>query len=245
MRIPKNIRDNLRFLIAEVESQVSTLQTFFMMPSVSLAQRIKDRGGYAYNLKMRIHDSCLNRSAKFDGAGKQGLSLRAMESIATDLERIAELCRDCIHQMERLQCKHCLQHTAYEPILEHIVQGIGLVERALQESDTRLALKIGRFEQKVGQAHKKLHKNYTAALKGKKHTEDLISALFAAHSVEQMGNALLNVSEAIISINLGQPVNIDRYHSMKASVEVFSLPMHPFLTNEEIDLISETIKETV
>ncbi len=39
-----------------------------------------------------------------------------------------------------------------------------------------------------------------------------------AHSVEQMGDALLDISESIISANLGQPVNFERYHSLQASV---------------------------
>ena len=46
---------------------------------------------------------------------------------------------------------------------------------------------------------------------------------FIAHDVEQMGDALLNISEAIISANLGQPINIDRYHSLRASVERLGL----------------------
>ncbi|WP_177421051.1 phosphotransferase [endosymbiont of Lamellibrachia barhami] len=39
-----------------------------------------------------------------------------------------------------------------------------------------------------------------------------------AHSIEQMGDALLNISEAIISANLGQPINIDRYYHLMESI---------------------------
>jgi hypothetical protein len=98
-------------------------------------------------------------------------------------------------------------------------KAIGLIEDATRDNDTRLALKIGRIEQKLDQAYKKLLKDYTAELKRRKNTEDLISALFVAHYVEQMGDALLSLSEAVISCNLGQPIDIDRYHSLRASVE--------------------------
>ncbi|MEA3290930.1 MAG: PhoU domain-containing protein, partial [Pseudomonadota bacterium] len=238
MRIPRNIRDNFRFLIAEVESQVSHLRDFFATPSISLGRRILDRSGYAYNLKMRIHDSCLNKALGAKGIDASALSLRGMESIATDLERITELCRDCVHQMKYLQCEDCLQHGAYTPMLEQVIEGVGMIENALQQSDTRQALKIGRVEQKLDKAYEKLRKRYTRQLKRTDHTEDLISALFVAHSVEQMGDALLNVSEAIVSINLGQPVNIDRYHSMKASVE--HLGADSDLSNLVIRPIAET-----
>ncbi len=238
MRVPKGIRDNLRFLIAEVGSQVSNLQAFFDTGSVIVAQRILDRSGYAYNLKMRIHNSCLDHAVCRKGGETDTLSLRAMESVATDLERIAELCRDCIHQMGYLRNRDYLRRSAYGPLLERVVRGVDLVEDAVQDSDTHLALKIGRIEQKLDQAYRKLRKGYTVELKRKKHTEDLISALFVAQSVEQMGDALLNISEAIISANLGQPVNIDRYHSIKASVEQLGSD------DAFSDLVVEPIAET-
>ena len=88
MRIPRNIRDNLRFLIAEVGSQVSSLRTCLDTPSVSVARRILDRSGYAYNLMLRIHDSCHHQAIRAGESGADAASLRAIESIATDLERI-------------------------------------------------------------------------------------------------------------------------------------------------------------
>ncbi|MES9858027.1 MAG: PhoU domain-containing protein [Sedimenticola sp.] len=219
MEIPKNIRENLRFLTAEVGTQVANLQGLFETPSVTIAQRILDRGGYAYNLKMRIHESCLNHLSNCRGVESDRLSLRSMESIATDLDRISELCRDCVHRMEYLQNRRYLPCETYGPLLERIGQGIGLIEKALLYNDTQLALKIGRIEQRLDQAYKKLLKKYTKKLKRKKDTEELISALFVAQSMEQMGDVLLTISEAIISVNLGQPVNTERYHSLRASVE--------------------------
>jgi phosphate uptake regulator len=217
VRIPKGVRNNLRFLIVEVGSQVSHLQTFLENFSVTVARRILDRGGYVNNLKMRIHNSCVSHIARADAADT--LSLRAAEFIATDLERIAELCRDCIQQLGHLRDRRVLDCTTYVPLLEQVSKAIGLIEDATRENDTRLALKIGRVEQKLDQAYKKLLKDYTAELKQRKNTEDLISVLFVAHCVEQMGDALLSISETVISCNLGQPIDIDRYHSLRASVE--------------------------
>lgn len=219
MRIGKSILNNLRFLTAEVGSQVTNLQVFFATPSITVAQRVLDRSGYAYNLKMRIQNSCLNDPLRGKAAATDSLTLRAMESIATDLERIAELCRDCIHQMGYLQNRRFLKEDVYAPMLGRVGSGIALIDRAVQDNDTQLALKIGSIEQKLDKAYQKLRRRYTADLKRKKNTEDLISALSVAHSVEQMGDALLNISEAIISANLGQPVDIERYHAMRDSVE--------------------------
>ena len=96
MRVPKNIRDNLRFLIAEVGSQVEALRDCFETSSMEDAQRILDRSGYAYNLMLRIHEDCHKRVRGADAATN---AVRAAGSIASELERISSLCRTCAKQM--------------------------------------------------------------------------------------------------------------------------------------------------
>ena len=87
MNIPMGISENLRFLIVEVKSQVSNLATFLSSPSPTSGQGIVNRSGYGYNLKMRIHDNCFTHIGSLQKDSEM-LSMRAMESIATDLERI-------------------------------------------------------------------------------------------------------------------------------------------------------------
>jgi aminoglycoside phosphotransferase len=239
MQLPKSIRDNLRFLCVEVDSQVANLQAFFRTPSAAIARRILDRSGYANNLKMRIHTSCVQSLAKCKkGASTETLALRGVEFVATDLERITELCRDCIKQMQYLADLKCMQPKAYGPMLGRVRRGIELVEPAIKENDTRLALKIGQIEAKLEHDYNGLLHTYIRALKQKKKTEELTRALFVAHSVEQMGDALLSISESIISANLGQPVNLERYHSLQESVE--TLDTDDDLTEVQIARIADT-----
>jgi phosphate uptake regulator len=213
MRLPRNIRENLRFLLAESGSQVANLRRYFREPADSLAKRILDRGGYAYNLKLRIHESCLERIARDRKADDSDVaSFRALESVATDLERLTELCRDCIRQLEQIQDRRSLHPEAYRPMLGWITKAIGRVEPAIRDSDTPLALKIGRVKPRLDRACGKLHKQYTRDLKRNSNaTEDLIASLLVSHCIEQMGDTLLNISEAVISVNLGYIVNSDRY----------------------------------
>lgn len=219
MQIPKSIQDNLLFLCIEVDSQVASLQDYFAEPTATIARRILDRSGYAYNLKMRIHDGCVNRLACDKETSIETHSLRAVEHIATSLDRIAELGRKCIKHMQDMQYMECLYPDVYDSMLERVRRGIDLVEPAIQGSDTHLALKISQIERKLDRNYNKLLKRYIAELKDKKHTEDLTNALFVARNVEQMGNALLDVSESIISANLGQPLNLESFHSLQQTVE--------------------------
>ncbi|MDX2477304.1 MAG: PhoU domain-containing protein [Gammaproteobacteria bacterium] len=240
MRIPRSIHENMRFLITEVSSQVSHLQTYFETSSVIVAKRILDRSGYTYNLKTSIHRSCLGRIARNKNARSEGALLRSVETIATDLDRISELCRDCIQQTGYLNDTGHLPTKLYVSLLERIGRGIRMIDEAINKSDTKLALKIGRIENKLDCTYRKLLKKYTRDLKQqkKKHTEDLVASLFVAHSIEQMGDVLLSISEAIISANLGQQFNTDRYHSLQASVEKLSG------SNNGSDLALETVAQT-
>ncbi len=238
MQLSKSIRDNLRFLVSEVGSQIGNLHAFLDTSSAPLAQRILDRSGYAYNLKMRIHNSCLSQIMQHKSNDTRTRALRAAESIATDLERISELCRDCIHQMAYLRKKSCLRPADYTCLLEQVSVGLQMVQPAVQEKDTSLALKLGKIEQQLDRRYRKLLQRYTKLLKKKQYTEDLIAALFVAHSIEQMGDALLNISEAIISANLGQPINIDRYFHLMESIN--QLEADKDLDNLTIEPVAET-----
>jgi phosphate uptake regulator len=238
MKVSKNIRNNLRFLIAEVGSQVSHLQDYLDAPSASIARRILDRSGYAYNLMLRIHDSCHHQVIKAAGAGADAASLRAIESIATDLERITGLCREAIQQLDQLQNRRCPGAGTCISMLGRITGGLDRVEQAIHQNDTRLALKIGQIKPRMDKASKRLVEKYTAGLKRKKQTEDLVAGLFLVHGIEQMGDAMLNISEAIISANLGQPINIDRYQSLRASMQ----QLHT--DSDHADLVVEPVAET-
>ena len=224
MPIPRIIRDNLRFLTAEVGSQVANLETFFETGSMTIGQRILDRSGYSYNLKHRIEESCVAEAGRRAAEGQKDLmNLRAFESIAADLDRIAELCRECVQQMGYHRERPCPRARDYVVQLKRVSGGIALIDPALRDNDTSVALKIGIVEDKLDRAYKKLLKRYGADLKrARTQNDDLISALFLAHSVEQMGDALLSISEAIISANLGQQVSTTRYRSMRAAVEQLS-----------------------
>ncbi len=238
MKIPKNIRNNLRFLVAEVGSQVSSLQAYLDAPSASVARHILDRSGYAYNLMLRIHDSCHVQAIKAVESGTDAASLRVIESIATELERITGLCRESIRQLDQLHNRRCPGAGTCISMLDRITRGIDRIERAIRRNDTRLALRIGAIKTRLDKSSQKLVKKYTTGLKRRKHTEDLVAGLFLVHGIEQMGDAMLNISETIISANLGQPINIDRYHSLRASMEQLDT------AHKASGLVAEQIAET-
>lgn len=220
-QIPQSIRHNLLFLIAEVSSQIVCLKNSFIEPSVITTSVITERSGYILNLTLRIHNDCHNHIIGHKDNKLDTLSFRTINTIASSLERIAELCCDGVKHSTSISNKNCLQANDYQGLLDQVVSAMGLIDRAIIANDTQLALKIGSVEQDIKRACDNVIEKYTVALKNKDRIEDLIAALFVARSVEHIGDALLNISEALISGNLGQVVNIDRYYSFNGFVEQF------------------------
>ena len=217
MRLPKGIRDNLRFLLVETSSQVEHLQTYFGNCEPSIARRVLDRSGYASNLKDRIHDSCY-RDLGSASPGKAAM-LRTVQQIATKLLWISQLCGDCIRQFGYLDDPKHLCSDDFADDLQQVIDAIGSVDGALQQGDTQQALRIGRIERRLDRSFRKQLKQFTVGMKRSKHPQHLTSALFVAQAIEQMGDALLHISEAIISCNLGQPVDMQRYRMLLDSVQ--------------------------
>lgn len=184
-----------------------------------MANLVTERSGYILNLTARIHNDCHNRIIDPKENKSDSLVFRAINTIASSLERIAELCCDCVKHSSTINHQDCLQADEYQRLFDQAIFAIGLIDRAVMANNTQLALKIGGVEQEIKRACDLLIEKYTLALKNKDSIEDLISALFLARSVEHIGDALLNISEALISGNLGQIVNIDRYYSLSEFVE--------------------------
>ena len=219
MKINKSISENLQFLIAEVNSQLEYLMDYLRSASPLLAQKIMQRRGYTYNLKNRIHASCLRQISQDKLTDKDIQYLRAFEFIATELERISELCRDSVKQVSNLEHKKEIDLEIFESLLSKLISAIAQIDDAILSNDSNQALKIGQVERKLDQAFNKILDKYVKYLKRESNTQELISVLFLAHNIEQMGDALLDISEAILSANLGQPVNTDRYFAFETVLE--------------------------
>jgi len=234
MHIPKSIHDNLHFLLAETQSQVNNLHVLLETASPTVSQRILDRQGYTYNLKMRVHDGCLDtlRHGKKDDVNIY--SLRAAEAIASDLERITDLCHDCVRLMTNLSKRDALKKSENATLLHEIDHGISLIECAIENDDTRLALKIGNIERKLDRAYERIFHKHVKNLSKNKQPEDALISLFISQRIEEMGDILLSISESIMSAKLGQPMHIDRFRSLKTALSDLGL------INADVETIAET-----
>ncbi len=233
--LPKSIQENLHFLCAEIDGQLQQLEAFFSVPSAGTARRIFDRAGYAHNLTTRIHSACIRRLTNTRKTERNQIALRSLEFIATDLLRLANLNRQCLRHAERIEHFEILVPERYPPIIQRVRAGVAKVEAALSSNDSARAVQIGQLNRKVANDYNKLFKIYTNEMRATTHTADLAHSLLVASEIQRMGTSLQTISEALISINIGQAVNFERYFALQGL-------MADFETNGDyhIEAIAET-----
>lgn len=225
-------------MIIEVSTQLSNLQSFIARTENISASHILNRNGYTANLKQRIQNAGYQHMSNAENHDSEIIDGRSVNSIAANLERIAELCCDCTHHAAELGYKHELYTREYIQLLDRVALSISLIERATLDRNSQKALKIAETQKQLNDDCQKLIAKHSNTLKDNKNTEGLISSLFVVKSIKNMGNALLKICEAILSANLGQLITLDRYHSLNGFVGDLQKDV------AENDLVIETLAET-
>ncbi|MBN9671875.1 phosphotransferase [Roseibium aggregatum] len=215
--LPKTIRENLHFLCAEIDGQLIQLEAFFKEPTAARACRIMDRAGYAHNLKTRIHTACLSQLSGTKKNERRHLTLRSLEFIATDLQRISNLARQSLRHVEKIEAFETLVPGRYPALIGRVRQGVSRIEDAFFRNDSDLAIEIGRHRDKIEADYRKLFKIYTKAMRDPDaKPADLAHSLLVASEFQRMGDSIQSISEAVISSNIGQAVNFERYFALQS-----------------------------
>jgi len=237
MTIFNEVNENLQFLISELTLQINNLQLYFKKPSAVIGKHILDRSGYFLNLKNRIHSTCNQIISNSQEPAQINRKLKALESIASSLTEIAELCAACVLVIETANRKKYRYNKTYHSMLNDIKQQISNIELSIYDDNTQLALKIGQINSKFKKINQRRQKHYIKQSGDKKSIKKLIIFIDIMNKLNQMGQILLTISETIISSNLGKPVSTQAYNSLNHSIEKWwGVP----LDQVRIETIAET-----
>ncbi|MCK5698063.1 MAG: hypothetical protein KAI02_07865, partial [Gammaproteobacteria bacterium] len=237
MAVFSDINENLHFLISEVSLQITNLQLYLKKPSDIVARHILDRGGYFYNLKSRISATCHRIIASNKESDNINRKLKALDSIAENLAEIADLCGHCISNIEAGERTQYIYSQKYDDMLSEVNKHISKIEKCIYKDNTQQALKIGTINDKFRKINQQQQKKYIKRLKKNKSVKKLMTFINVINTLTQMGTVLLNISETIISSNLGKSVSTQRYNSLNYSIKKFwGLPMDKMT----IETIAET-----
>lgn len=112
-------------------------------------------------------------------------------------------------------------------MLSKVRQALKLVMPAFSSRKSEHALDLEKINQQFRRQHQRLMKKITATIKDKQESSQSLQALFIAYEMRQFDAdaAMLRISETLISANLGQPLNFERFQSLQSLIGVKELQL--------------------
>ncbi len=223
----QGLDQNFKFCVLEVTRQIEDTQEVLANPEEGRIQKIIDRDDYIDNLKSLIENKCFTRLVSYPDINKQTINqIRAIQIITSNLEKIADYCQSIVKQTTYLKQPQMLLEFDYKSFFTTIQKGLRLIVDALFSSNSQMALSICRTEFKIDRLHEKAMQEIMRRLtKGGEATGDLVTSLFIFGYLERVGDALLNIGEAIIFSIIGEKLKVHQFQAIEDGLGAVHLDM--------------------
>ena len=143
VKLPEAVDENLSFLLAELDGQLSRLVEYFKSPNFEAAQQLVQRSGYSSNLSGRVRKACLEGMIRRKQKPSQQLELQGIDTIARNLDLLSRLGRRAVLHADSLERPKLLRSGMYQRPLKTVRKAVGRIQDALQSRDSRMAVEIG------------------------------------------------------------------------------------------------------
>ncbi|GAB6036070.1 hypothetical protein JCM15519_06290 [Fundidesulfovibrio butyratiphilus] len=211
--------ENLRFMVLEVSKQVENAQKVVEKPDPDLILKIESRDDYIDNLKSVIENACFSRIHATQDSDKRTMNFaRAVNIISNNLERVADHAVNIVMQMQYLRDPGFVKRYDYAAFFNEALKSLDLIVKALYGQDLTLAFRICRCEVTLDNLFKQAFEKMLTDLRKGESPENCITTHNIFRYLERMGDAILNIGEAIIFSVVGEKFKIHQYEALKGSL---------------------------
>ncbi len=219
--VQEGIADNLRFMVIEVTKQIENAQKMLDAPDNKLRESIESRDDYIDNLKSVIENTCFSVIHRQKASDKRTVDLlRATTTVSNNLERIADFAVNVVAQVPYLKDQAFIKRYDFGKFFKEILTGLELVYQSILTQDVSMAFRICRCELTLDMLYKMQFDRILNELRSGRETENLITSHLILRYLERMGDALLNIGEAIIFAAVGEKFKIRQYEALKETMAV-------------------------
>jgi len=217
----EGLDENFKFLILEVLNQLKATQEFVKSPSRSLFRKITSREDYIDNLKTVIENKSYSRiNSTMDLEPKMLNKIRAIQLSSVNLERIGDHCVNIVNQMAYLEDKSYVNRYDCAEAFEIIEDAMNKIAESFNSEDMPMALEICKSENRLDSLYKDNFNRIMAEMGSGKNIPNLVTCLFIFRYLERIGDAMLNIGEAIIFSILGERIKIEQFESLQQTLSV-------------------------
>lgn len=219
-KLNKSTIEHLHFLLLEIDQQLLQTEAFLLEPNVELANRILSRAGYAENLRTRARRSLLGQLQRNPRSPLQ-FRLQAAENLVAELFQFSHFGRQAISDSLSLKPKRLaeLPHKECAKLVKRMRMTIALVENALIEANSQIAIEIDNERRKLTRRLSKIMNKAVLELSEHQRLQEAADMMFPIYALRQMITLMGAIAESLLSANLGQKMNLSRYTSLSDIAE--------------------------
>ncbi|MEZ4380049.1 MAG: PhoU domain-containing protein [Nannocystaceae bacterium] len=216
------IQENFRFLVLEVTKQIESTVQVLTTGDEALIDSVYLKDDYIDNLRGFIDAKCLTVIRDADEGDERTVELaRAVDIVTNNLERMADFAVNILRQYKYIKDHAILRGYGLEPLFAEVLGALGKVSEAIFKADVNGALEICRSEFNLDEMYAERFQRVMSELRaGGEEVEDLVTTLFIVRYLERMGDSLLNIGEAIISLALHERLKIHQYWALEETLDV-------------------------
>lgn len=215
----EGLDENFKFIVLEVENQAKATRRFMDAPSRTRHTKITNRDDYIDNLKTIIENKCYSRIHLDKSLDKNQINrIRAIQVMSVNLEKIADYFVNIIKQMRYLDDQCFIQKYDYNEVFDIILDRLAVIQDAFWNEDMSKALHICKSEPMLDAAYKVRFDRIMNEMGMGRDAQSLVTALFIFRYFERVGDALLNIGEAIIFSMLGERIKIEQFDALQQTL---------------------------
>ncbi|WP_029408502.1 aminoglycoside phosphotransferase family protein [Thiomicrorhabdus sp. Milos-T2] len=220
MKIMSSLYESLQFLLLDVQKQLQNIEDALDHQDPAFIEKSLNLMDYIdiahLNLLQRARHEY--QSLMHDSSRESQLIVQSYEHVGHALKALAKQLFDMAVQLKKICGSNLLHKHNVFSAFSDLSKGLSLVLPAIDSDSLGLSIDICRLQNRIHQACQLQIEKYKKQLRTGQQTDALLKASFILKDIDIMGDALLRVGEGIISANLGQFIQIDRYHALEASI---------------------------
>ncbi len=215
-----DLEEKIHFMVLEVTRQLDDTQKIIRHPKPDLVEKVKSRDDRIDNYKSIIENLCFSRIHGEENLTKKQVDfIRATNIISNNLEKISDFSVYIVDQLNYLSSVEYLHGYNYQPFFQHLSNSLDMVVQGLFTRDLNPALHICRTEFVIDKLFKRVFDQIIEELNSAENKQNLITCLFIFRYLERMGDALLNIGEAIIFSVFGEKLKIHQYQALVENLD--------------------------
>ena len=215
----EGLSENFAFLVLKIQQQMEDALQVLESHETSFLEKMNLREDYIDNLKIIIERKSYKKILR--SRSEDNRMIRVMGSVntaASNLEEIGDYLINIVSQTKYLTDRKFMADFDYHAYFREISVAMDLIVVSLFKGNIKDALTICRAELELDRFFKKDFDKIMDMLRRGQAIGDAITALNILRYLERIGDALLNIGEAIISAYAGTRLKLFEYMALKENL---------------------------